>query len=97
MRRPVCSLLSGRGRVLGYLRVGLVLPDADGAHAAAAPVAGQSQERRSARAARDMQRIRAAAKGDELVERRIFTNLDNSGRGFWSLSLGNLHALVIPW
>ena len=54
-----------RGLVEGDLKIDL------GAHAAAAPVAGQSQERRSARAARDMQRIRAAAKGDELVERLL--------------------------
>ena len=54
-----------RGLVEGDLKIDL------GVHAAAAPVAGPSQERRSARAAYDMLRIRAAAKGDVLVERLL--------------------------
>lgn len=54
-----------RGVVEGDLKIDL------GAHAAAAPAAGASQARRGARGALDMQRIRAAAKGDELVERLL--------------------------
>ena len=54
-----------RGLVEGDLKIDL------GAHAAAAPAAGPSMQRRGARAALDMQRIRAAAKGDELVERLL--------------------------